>query len=80
MQARAIENQCYVAAVNRVGTDGNGIAYTGESLVADPLGNIIETRKDREEIFSVELERKNLEEIRNRLPFLKDADSFLIKD
>lgn len=80
LQARAIENQCYVAAVNRVGTDGNGIAYTGESLVADPLGNIIETRKDREEIFSVELERKNLEEIRNRLPFLKDADSFLIKD
>lgn len=80
IQARAIENQCYVAAVNRVGTDGNGILYSGESLVADPLGNILEIRKDNEEIFSVELERKNLDEIRSRLPFLKDADDFQIKD
>ena len=80
LQARAIENQCYVAAVNRTGTDGNGITYSGESLVIDPLGNILETHKDREIIFSVDLERKNLEEARNRFPFLKDADKFLIMD
>ena len=80
LQARAIENQCYVAAVNRTGTDGNGIAYSGESLVIDPFGNILETHKDREIIFSVDLERKNLEEARNRFPFLKDADKFLIMD
>ena len=41
LQARAIENQCYVIGVNRVGEDGNGIYHSGDSMVIDPLGNIL---------------------------------------
>jgi omega-amidase len=40
LAARAIENQAYVAGVNRVGVDGNGISYAGNSLVVDLTGNI----------------------------------------
>jgi predicted amidohydrolase len=40
LPARAVENQCYCVGVNRVGTDGNGIAYCGDSLVADYFGNV----------------------------------------
>src|SRR6476620_11419609 len=38
LQARAIENQCYTIGVNRIGTDGNGIDYIGDSMVVSPLG------------------------------------------
>ncbi len=44
--ARAIENQCYVAGVNRTGEDGNGIPHNGNSLIADPLGNVIADAAD----------------------------------
>ncbi|MGB0882811.1 MAG: amidohydrolase, partial [Vicingaceae bacterium] len=41
LEARAIENQCYVVGVNRVGEDGNGIGYSGNSVVVDPKGEVI---------------------------------------
>ncbi|RYZ48983.1 MAG: nitrilase family protein, partial [Chitinophagaceae bacterium] len=41
LQARAIENQCYVIGVNRVGSDGNDIYHSGDSMVIDPLGEIL---------------------------------------
>ncbi len=41
LQARAIENQCYVVGVNRVGKDGNDIYYCGDSMIIDPLGEIL---------------------------------------
>lgn len=78
LQARAIENQCYVAGVNRVGEDGLGIAYSGESMVVDPLGEVLYTRKQEEDISTITLSKKTLEETRNRLPFLRDGDSFVI--
>jgi predicted amidohydrolase len=78
LQARAIENQCYVIGVNRVGDDANGIYYAGESMVVDPLGEILYTRKDEEDIFTIELNKAHLEETRKRFPFWQDADRFII--
>jgi omega-amidase len=78
--ARAIENQCYVVGVNRVGTDGNEIYYSGNSLVINPLGEVLYHVEDEEDIFTITLDRNLLEDTRFKFPFLKDADSFRISD
>jgi omega-amidase len=78
LQARAIENQCYVVGVNRTGKDGKDINYTGESMVIDPLGEILYTKKDEEDIFTIQLDKTHLEEVRKRFPFWKDGDRFEI--
>jgi predicted amidohydrolase len=78
LEARAIENQCYVAGVNRVGEDGNKIYYSGDSMVIDPLGEVIYCKKEEEDIFTITLERTQLETIRKKFPFWRDADSFRI--
>ncbi|MDQ6610126.1 MAG: nitrilase family protein [Bacteroidota bacterium] len=78
LQARAIENQCYVIGVNRVGEDGNGIYHSGDSMVIDPLGEILYHKKNEEDIFTITLEKKNLEEIRERFQFWRDGDAFKI--
>lgn len=79
LQARAIENQCYVVGVNRVGNDGNNIYHSGDSMVVDPLGEVIVHKKDVEEIFTIQLDKNHLETIREKLPFLKDADGFMFQ-
>lgn len=79
LQARAIENQCYVVGVNRTGDDGAGIHYNGESMIVDPMGEVLYTKKEEEEIFTITLEKEKLQSIREKLPFLKDADDFRIK-
>lgn len=78
LKARAIENQCYVAGVNRVGNDGNHNLYNGNSMVVDPLGEVIYQKPDTEDIFTIKLEMENLEKIRAKFPFLKDSDEFRI--
>ncbi len=78
LQARAIENQCYVIGVNRVGNDGNDIYHSGDSMIIDPLGEILYTKKDDEDIFIIGLNSEHLETVRKKLPFLKDADGFMI--
>jgi predicted amidohydrolase len=80
LQARAIENQSYVIGVNRVGEDGNGHLYSGDSMVVDPLGEILYHKAHQEDIFTVTLEKDKLEQIRKGLPFLKDADNFSIQN
>jgi len=80
LQARAIENQCYVVGVNRVGEDGNGIHYSGESMVVDPAGETLYQNKDEEDIFTVALDSSDLETIRRKFPFWKDADKFNIEN
>jgi predicted amidohydrolase len=80
LQARAIENQCYVIGVNRVGKDGNGIYYSGETMIVDALGEIIYQKKDEEDIFTFKLEKNNLTEVREKFPFWKDADSFTLNN
>ncbi|MBL7733240.1 MAG: amidohydrolase [Chitinophagaceae bacterium] len=76
LQARAIENQCYVVGVNRVGNDGNSIYHSGDSMIVDPLGEVLYTKKDEEDIFTITLDKTQLQSVRERLPFLKDADAF----
>jgi omega-amidase len=78
LQARAIENQCYVIGVNRVGTDGNEIYYSGDSLAIDPLGEILYHKEHEEDVFSITLDKEHLQRVRERFPFWKDADSFQI--
>jgi len=78
LQARAIENQCYVIGVNRVGEDGNGIYHSGDSMVIDPLGEILYHKADEEDIATVTLDKQQLQTIREKFPFWKDADSFQI--
>jgi predicted amidohydrolase len=74
--ARAIENQCYVIGVNRVGMDGNNISHSGNSLVIDPLGEVLYHMVDEEDIFTITLQKEWLNEVRNKFPFWKDADDF----
>ena len=74
--ARAIENQCYVIGVNRVGNDGNNIYHSGNSLVIDPLGQVLYHIADEEDINTITLSKEKLEEVRTRFPFWKDADDF----
>jgi len=79
LQARAIENQCYVVGVNRVGTDGNDIYYGGHSMIVDPLGEVLYTKSDVEDIATLILEKQKLQEVRTKLPFLSDGDRFVIE-
>jgi omega-amidase len=74
--ARAIENQCYVVGVNRVGTDGNNIYHSGNSLVIDPLGQVLYHMADEEDINTISLFKAKLDETREKFPFWKDADAF----
>jgi omega-amidase len=78
LQARAIENQCYVVGVNRVGDDGNNIHYSGESMIIDPMGEVLYSKKEEEDIFTTTLDKTHLQSVREKLPFLKDADGFMI--
>ena len=77
--ARAIENQCYVVAVNRVGKDGNDIEHSGDSMVINPLGEILYQKNNVEDIFTITIDKNTVEEVRNKFPFWKDADDFIIK-
>lgn len=77
LTARAIENQCYVAAVNRVGTDGKDLYYSGHSSLIDPAGELIYQKADVEDIQQFDINKEFLIEIRSKLPFLKDRDNKL---
>ncbi|MDF2191040.1 amidohydrolase [Paraflavitalea sp. CAU 1676] len=79
LQARAIENQSFVVGVNRVGKDGNEINHSGDSMVVDPLGEVLYTKANEEDIHTITLHKEKLEEVRHKLPFLEDADNFIIQ-
>lgn len=70
--ARAIENQCYVIGVNRVGKDANDLNYSGDSMFVDALGQDDPCEIGKEDVKVVTLSMTNLEAIRKALPFLKD--------
>lgn len=73
VRARAIENQAYVLAVNRVGTDGNGLAYAGDSALVDPTGTYVATAPDGEEaVVTGCVDPTRVADIRTRFPFLQD--------
>ena len=74
LQARAIENLSYVVGVNRVGTDGNGLAYSGDSAVIDPTGNVLSEVPDQPSIISVHIRKEDLDAYREAFPAWMDAD------
>lgn len=76
LQARAIENQCYVIGVNRVGEDGTGFYYQGDTSVIDPLGHILYRKENEADIFITTLDYEALVKVRRQFQFLKDADPF----
>ena len=78
LQARAIENQSYCIGVNRVGKDGMGLEYSGNSAVIDFKGNQLFYQKNSEVIVSQTLNKKDLEDFRNKFPAYLDADDFEI--
>ena len=79
LRARAIENLCYVAAVNRVGVDGNQISYSGESVALDELGApIIECGAQAQVVTSI-FSASALAAHRERFPAQLDADRFEIQ-
>ncbi len=78
IQARAIENQCYVIGLNRVGNDGNDIYYSGDSMIVDALGKTLYEKSYDEDIFTITLLKEKIDEIRKQFPFWKDAEHFMI--
>jgi len=77
LEARAIENQCYVIGVNRVGKDGRDINHSGNSALIDPLGNALCAAPVNEEhILITEFDYHMLADYRQKFPVLKDGDDF----
>lgn len=80
LKARAIENQCYVVGVNRIGEDGKGIPYSGDSRVFDAKGQVLyQAKPDAEEIAVTTLELGSLSEFRTKFPVGLDADRFQLE-
>lgn len=81
LKARAIENQCYVVGVNCVGEDGNGLHYSGDSVVISPRGEeLIACEPFADEVKQVDIDLRTLREFRVKFPVLEDRDEFTIED
>ena len=76
--ARAIENQAAVIGVNRVGSDANGLEYSGDSLAVSPEGALLADLSDREEALQVRFDGAALQAYRERFPCHMDADAFTL--
>ena len=77
LKARAIENMTYCVGVNRIGTDAEGHVYSGHSAVYDALGEQI-AYSDKEEIIYTSIFKKHVTQVRSKLKFLEDRDTFKI--
>lgn len=80
LPARAIENQCYVAGVNRVGRDGIDVEYSGASAAYDFLGRPLAVAGNEESVLSLSLDGAALERYREKFPAWRDADRFRLLD
>lgn len=78
LTARAIENQCYVAGVNRVGVDGNNIAYRGDTCIIDPTGSLVTGQCHGEAIIVGKLSASMLADYRKVFPAWMDADGQMV--
>lgn len=80
LKARAIENLSYCIGVNRVGTDGRGVSYVGESMIVNGKGQILNDLKaGSEDIIYTEISLSALRKLRNDFPAHKDADNFQLE-
>jgi omega-amidase len=77
--ARALENQSYVVGLNRVGVDGMGLSYSGDSAIIDFKGHAITSNSDSESILFAEISKTELTDFRTKFPAYLDADEFEIK-
>lgn len=77
--ARAIENQCFVAGVNRVGDDGNGVEHSGHSAIINAMGEKLIEIVGEESVIQHTLSFENLSRVRENLPFLNDRDEFELR-
>ncbi len=77
-RARAIENLSYVAAVNRIGADGNDHPYKGGSMIINFLGKVMENLGGEEGVATAKLSLNKLQSYRRKFAFQDDADEFLI--
>jgi len=78
LPARAIENLCFVAGLNRVGVDGNGLAYSGDSAVLDFMGAPLLSMNDEEGVATTTLQADALRGHRERFPAMLDGDPFTL--
>ncbi len=78
LKARAIENLSYVVGLNRIGDDGNGVSYSGDSVVFGPEGETLLDLGDQDTVGTFEPDLKRLKEYRERFPAHLDADSFSV--
>ncbi|APX93176.1 amidohydrolase [Halomonas sp. 1513] len=81
LQARAIENLCYVIGVNRVGEDAKGLAYAGDSMLVDFKGEALIDEPAHQPFLRTEhLDYRALQDFRQAFPAWQDADSFTLTD
>ena len=71
LRARAIENQAYVIGVNRVGS-ADGLSYSGDSAIIDPLGQILGSAEVAEATLQAEVTSETVAQVRAAFPFLQD--------
>lgn len=76
LKARAIENQCYIAGINRVGK-GNGLTYRGDSMIVDPLGNIISDLYMKENLIIADINQDEVVKIRQKFRLKEDRKETL---
>jgi len=77
LRARAIESQCFVVGVNRVG-EGDGLLFTGGSAILDPLGQVLAHGGDKEILVMADADPALVKEVRSALPFLRDRKPHLL--
>lgn len=76
LRARAIENQCIMAGVNRIGKDNNNLEYSGDSAIIDPFGKyLMDIQPKLESVTTVEIDKQPLFEVRQKMNFLKDFEA-----
>ena len=80
LRARAIENLSYVAGVNRLGKDGNGLEYSGDSILYDAWGDEIINARSEASCFTQTLSYQTLRKVRKQFPAHLDADAFNLSD
>jgi predicted amidohydrolase len=79
LRARAIENQAFCVGVNRIGTDGAGNVYVGDSVALDFLGQPLVELMDGPHVITVPLDVDALRDWRDKFPVQRDADPFSLE-
>jgi len=78
LKARAIENLCYVCGVNRVGVDGLGLKYIGDSIIINYKGDELGSLQKGEAVLTATIEKEEMISFRTKFNFLDDKDEFTL--